>query len=162
MSSPGGVRSFTQELPCWHSWRVDELPVDGAPQDGVVEMAALLGVSLPHLRSAVGEPWSPGQTGPGWGGDVTIFTGRDNPRTPGRPLVAIRVDPAERTVDVGHAIGVPLPNGRFQWALGEPVTELACHPGDGADPFKAAALIDGIREAMNRIADVAMFRGTSW
>jgi hypothetical protein len=136
--------------------------VDEVAEDGVSELAALLGVSLPHLRAAIGEPWSAGQTGPGWGGDITIFTGRDNPRTPGRPLVAIRVDPAEGTVDVGHAIGVPLPNGRFQWALGEPITELAYHHDDGSDAFKAAELIDGIREGVNRIADVAMFRGTSW
>lgn len=142
---------------CWHCWRVDEVP-----EDGVSELADLLGVSLPHLRAAIGEPWSPGQTGPGWGGDITIFTGRDNPRTPGRPLVAIRVDPLEGTVDVGHAIGVPLPNGRFQWALGEPLTELVHHHDDGSDAFKAAELIDGIREGVNRIADVAMFRGTSW
>jgi hypothetical protein len=136
--------------------------VDEEPDDGVSELAALLGVSEAHLRAAVGEPWGRGQAGPGWGDDITIFTGRENPRTPGRPLIAIRVDPGEGSVDVGHAIGVPLPNGRFQWALGEPVTELDYCPDDGSDAFAAAELIDGIREGVNRIADVAMFRGTSW
>jgi hypothetical protein len=136
--------------------------VGDAPTDGVSELADLLGVPEEHLRAAIGEPWSPGQTGPGWGADITIFTGRENPRTPRRPLVAIRVDPTEGSVDVGHAIGVPLPNGRHQWALGEPLTELEYVAEDGADAFKAAALIDGIREGVNRIAEVAMFRGTSW
>jgi len=147
----------------WHRWQsadVDEVHEEA--RDGVTELADLLGVPEGHLRDAIGEPWSPGQPGPGWDADLTIFTGRENPRTPGRPLVAIRVDPAEGSVDVGHAIGVPLPNGRHQWALGEPITELAFAIDDGADAFTAAALIDGIREGVNRIADVAMFRGTSW
>ena len=136
---------------------------DSEPRrDGVAELAALLEVPDEHLRAAIGEPWSTGHDGPGWGGDVTVFTGRDNPRTPGRPLAAIRVDPTEGVVDVGHAIGVPLPNGRFQWALGEPVTELTYHSADGSDSFKAAELIDGIRGGLNRVADVATFRGTSW
>jgi hypothetical protein len=136
--------------------------VDGGPQDGVAELAVMLRLPLGELRAALGEPWSAGQAAPGWGADITIFTGRENPRTPDRPLVAIRVDPAEGIVDVGHAIGVPLPNGRFQWALGEPVTELAYLDDDEPDAFKAAELIDGLRDAMNRIADVAMFRGTEW
>ena len=43
-------------------------------------------------------------------GEFTIFTGRENPRTPGRPLIAIVVDHTEHTVEVGHAVGVPLPD----------------------------------------------------
>jgi len=122
----------------------------------------MLGVRSGQLRAAIGEPWSDGQSGPGWGADITIFTGRENPRMPERPLVAIRIDPAEGTVDVGHAIGVPLPNSRFQWALGEPLTQIDLPTVNDPDAFAAAELIDGLRDAVNRIADVAMFRGTSW
>ena len=130
--------------------------------DGIDELAGLLRIDPGLLRGTLGGPWSEGRPGPGWGGDFVIFTGRENPRTPDRPLVAIRVDPFEQCIDIGHAVGVPLPNGRFQWALGEPRTNIPYDFDEEPDALRAAEIADELREAINRVADAAMFKGTSW
>jgi hypothetical protein len=67
------------------------------------------------------------------------------------------VDHTERTVEVGHAVGVPLPDGRMRWTLGEPRT-LVDLDDDGLDPLQLAELGAGIQ----RVANVAMLRGSSW
>jgi hypothetical protein len=144
--------------------------------EGLVELARLLGVPPARLEAAIGGPWSDGDTGSTAWGEFTIFTGRDNPRTPGRPLIAICVDHAEGTVEVGHAVGVPLPNGRMQWALGEPRTTVPVGEDDLVDwatrdgRTPASMSPEGLRDVMlealaagiGRVADVAMMRGTRW
>lgn len=135
--------------------------MDDIEDDGLPELAGLLRVAEDDLRHAIAGPWSEPQRAPGWDGEVFIFTGRDNPKTPGRPLVALRVDPMDETIEMGHAVGVPLPNGRMQWALGEPRTS-AHYDFEEGDAFRQAALLDDLRQGIARIADVAMFRGTSW
>ena len=145
---------------------------DAIRLDGVAELALLIGVPEGLLRAAIGSDLGPGEAGPGFGGDVTIFTGLTNPRTPGRPLVAIRVDHDDASFEVGHAVGVPLPNGRMQWSLGDPRTTLPYGEAatrDALDLFDAVepidvqrALVDALRDAIARIADVAMLRGTRW
>lgn len=143
---------------------------------GLVELAALLGVPYDEALAALGSQWNPGDPGSSAWGEFTIFTGRENPRTPGRPLVAIYVDHSEHTVEVGHAVGVPLPNGRMQWALGEPRTLLpydedgliAWASRDGRVPQSTtpqglrAVLLAELQAGIARIADVAMMRGTTW
>lgn len=142
--------------------------------EGLTELALLLGAAPPLVRAAIGEPWSRGGEGSDRGGEITVFTGRENPRTPGRPLVAIRIDHLDDTVEVGHAVGVPLPNGRTQWALGEPRTivpldeeelsELARADGWPAvdDADARAYLLARLGEGIARVADVATLRGVQW
>lgn len=144
--------------------------------EGLGEMADLLGVSVEAAAAVLGGPWSAGEPGTSAWGDSTTFTGRENPRTPGRPLVALVVDHAERTVEVGHAVGVPLPDGSMRWTLGEPRTLV---PLDEADlvawvnrdgRVAASTTPEGLSEAMlqalgdgiQRVADVAMLRGAQW
>lgn len=145
---------------------------DDVRLDGVAELSLLIDVPEDMLRSAIGSDLGPGQAGPGFGRDVTIFTGLTNPRTPGRPLVAIRVELDDAVFEVGHAVGVPLPNGRMQWSLGDPRTVLAYGEGPTRDAYDLSdvverievqqALVNELRDAIARIADVAMLRGTRW
>lgn len=144
--------------------------------DGLPELAGVLGVPEDMLRAVLGDDWMPGQPGPGWGHEVTIFTGVANPRTPGRPLVAIVVDDLDGFIEIGHAVGVPLPNGRMRWALGEPKTELPLDRDHLREVFVEAnrydyvssdeavteGLVQAVREAVAKIADTAMLRGIAW
>ncbi len=141
---------------------------------GLDELATLLGVDPAQLSDAIGEPWSEGQDGPGSLREYTTFTGRENPRTPGRDLIAIRVDHHDRTVEVAHAVGVPLPNGKMQWAMAEPRTIVPIDVDEFAEWMAEHDLFDntpaGLKAAMlaelaagiSRVAEVAMLRGTSW
>lgn len=131
---------------------VDENVVDGVPA-----LARLLGVPEPDLRDAIGGPWSEGHDGPDLGSPVTTFTGLVNPRAPSRPLVAIRVEHEDWSVDVGHAVGVPVPSGRMQWALGEPRTALSFDVDEPRD-----RLLADLRDAVHHVAEAAVLRGTSW
>jgi hypothetical protein len=81
---------------------------------------------------------------------------------PDRALVAIRVDHEDGVVDVGKAVGVPLPNGRMQWALAEPRTRLHSDLDEPNNVLQVSDLIEGLRAAVNRVADASMLRGTSW
>lgn len=145
---------------------------EGLRLDGVAELSLLIDVPEDLLRGALGSDVAPGQAGPGFGPDVTIFTGLTNPRTPGRPLVAIRVEHDDAVLEVGHAVGVPLPNGRHQWSLGDPRTILPYGEDAIRDAFDLSdvaelgdvqrALVEALRDAIARIADVAMLRGTRW
>lgn len=145
---------------------------DAIRLDGVAELSLLIDVPEDMLRAAIGSDLGPGQAGPGFGNDVTIFTGLTNPRTPGRPLVAIRVEHDDAIFEVGHAVGVPLPNGRMQWSLGDPRTVLPYGEAATRDAFDLTemvdradvqrALVEALLEAIARIADVAMLRGTRW
>ncbi len=144
--------------------------------DGVGELADLLGVPRQALALAIGDQWSPGDPGSSAWGEFTIFTGRENPRTPGRPLIAICVDHSELTVELGHAVGVPLPNGRMQWALGEPRTLVpfdedglvAWATGEGRVPTSttpdglAEALLAELAAGIEKVASTAMLRGITW
>lgn len=145
---------------------------DSFELDGVAELSLLIDVPEDMLRAAIGSDLGPGEAGPGFGSDVTIFTGLTNPRTPGRPLVAIRVELEDTVFEVGHAVGVPLPNGRTQWSLGDPRTVLPYGEVPTRDAFDLSdvmerievqrVLVDALRDAIARIADVAMLRGTRW
>lgn len=156
----------------WHDRAMaEEGTLDGL--DGVAELALMIGVSEAGLREVLGGELDPGVPGPGFGRQVTIFTGVGNPRTPGRPLVAIRVEHEDPFFEVGHAVGVPLPNGRHQWSLGDPRTTLPYGEEATRDAFDLLeeyvdaaavqqALLSALHEAINKVADVAMLRGTSW
>ena len=142
----------------WHSVVVDEGSGDGerAP-DGVSALAELLGVSVPALREAISGPWDQGTAGPDLGFPITTFTGLANPHTPSRPLAAIRVDHTDLFLEVGHAVGVPLPSGGMQWALGEPRTGISY---DLDTPRET--LLEGVRDALHRVVDAAVLRGATW
>jgi hypothetical protein len=129
---------------------------DRAP-DGVPALAELLGVSVPELHHAIGGPWDAGRAGPDLGFPVTTFTGLVNPHTPGRPLAAIRVDHTDLFLEVGHAVGVPLPTGEMQWALGEPRTGMSY---DLDTPRET--LLAEVRDALHRVVDAAVLRGATW
>ena len=156
---------------CWHSF-----PVDEGEQDAVTGLAIVLGVPTEQLRAAIGGPWLVEELPATFDAFVTIITGLENPRTPNRPLIALRVEHEEGTIEVGHAVGVPLPNGRMQWALGEPRTLLPYEPEElrehllltdpRADTMStdelSQALLAELSAAISRVADVAMLRGTTW
>lgn len=125
--------------------------------DGLVELAALLGVSPEEAAAALGRPWSAGDRGSTLWSEFTVFTGRENPRTPGRPLIAIVVDHTESTAEVGHAVGVPLPDGRMRWTLGAPRTLVSL----GEDAVPGLVLAD-LRAGIDQVADTAMLRGIDW
>ena len=125
--------------------------------DGLADLAALLGVTQSQAEVALGRPWSPGDRGSTLWGEFTIFTGRENPRTPGRPLIAIVVDHTEHTVEVGHAVGVPLPDGRMRWTLGAPRTLVSLDD----EPLPGVLLAD-LRAGIDQVADTAMLRGIDW
>lgn len=133
-----------------------------APDDGVAALAILLGLPEGDLRAAIGVPWNTPQEGPDLGVDITIVTGRASPQTPDRPLVAIRIDHADGIVDVGKAIGVPLPNGRMQWALAEPRTRLNSDLDPEVDVVHVSDLVEALGAAVTRVADASMLRGTTW
>jgi hypothetical protein len=139
----------------WQSAVVDENAENS--EDGVPALAGLLDVPEPDLRAAIGGPWSVGHEGPDLGSPVTTFTGLVNPRAPSRPLVAIRVEHEDWSVDVGHAVGVPVPTGRMQWALGEPRTALSFDPDEPRE-----LLLAELREAVHQVAEAAVLRGTAW
>lgn len=128
----------------------------GDPDD-LVELAALLEVDADLLRAGIGGPWSLGQVAEVPGGELRVYVGRENPRMEGRPLVAIRVDTDALQVDVGKAVGVPVPDGRMQWALGQPRRQLLLDTE--ADDI---ALVSDLQDAINAIADAAMLRGSQW
>ena len=142
---------------------MDETP---EPDDGLPFLATVIGVPPEVLREAIGGPWSRPQPGPDFGHEVTVFTGRLNPVTPGRPLVAIRVDHDDRVLDVGRAVGVPLPGGRQQWSLGEPRTSLDYDQVPLDESWGAAhsavLLVDELGEAVTAVLDAAVLRGVDW
>ena len=131
--------------------------MDETDKDDLPALAGLLGIPEPELRSAIGGPWHTVEAGPGPALPFTTFTGLANPRTPGRPLVAMRVEHEDGTLVVGYAVGVPVPTGEMRWALAEPRTELMHDADDPGDGF----LLE-LRDAVQRVADAAMLRGTSW
>ena len=59
---------------------------------GLSELAVLLGVSSQTALDALGQPWAAGERGSTLWGEFTIFTGRENPRNPDRPLIALVVE----------------------------------------------------------------------
>jgi len=144
--------------------------------DAVAGLAIMLGVPEDGLRRAIGGPWAEEPVPANLTAVMTIVTGVVNPRTPERPLVAIRLEHEEGTVEVGHCVGVPLPNGRMQWALGEPRTSLPYDLEEwrdllvDSDPRAysmtpeelAQALLDELQAAIGRVADAAILRGTTW
>lgn len=131
--------------------------MDVIDDDGLPALAALLGVAEPDLREAIGGPWHEVEAGPGPALPFTAFTGLANPRTPGRPLVAMRVEHEDGLLAVGYAVGVPVPTGEMRWALAEPRTELIYEADDPSEDF-----LRDLRDAVQRVADAAMLRGTSW
>ena len=142
---------------------MDESFDDGAAiNDGIPALAILLGLPEAELREAIGGPWNTPQEGPDLGLDITIVTGRYSPQTPDRPLVAIRIDHGDGVVDIGKAIGVPLPNGRMQYALAEPRTRLHSDLDEPTSVLQMSDLLEGLRAAVTRVADASMLRGTSW
>ena len=150
--------------------------MDEGEQDAVAGLAIVLGVPTEQLRAAIGGPWVVEESPATFDAFVTILTGLENPRTPQRPLIVMRVEHEEATIEVGHAVGVPLPNGRRQWAFGEPRTLLPYEPAElrehllltdpRADMMSSDevshALLAELSAAISRVADVAMLRGTTW
>jgi hypothetical protein len=143
----------------------DDTGASGAA-DGVAELAAIIGVPVEPLREAMRGPWNAGFVGPAFGHDVTVFTGLENPRVPGRPLVVLRVDHDARVIDVGRAVGVPLPDGRPQYSLGEPRASIDYDqvPLDEVwgPEHSAGLLIDELGLAVSAVLDAAVLRGTRW
>lgn len=127
----------------------------GVEGDATDDLAGRLGVSADLLRQALGGPLSVWLTDPDLGEQLLVYTGLADPRTPGRPLVALRL--SEETLDIGHSVGVSLPNNEMQWSLAEPRTQL-----DYDDESDEVILCDHIREAVAAVASAAMLRGTSW
>lgn len=121
------------------------------PGDTSPTLADLLDVDDGALASAIGDF---AHAGTEWDGEVHVFTGRANPRVPERPVVALRVTPAESEVEVGRAVGVPLPDGRVRWTLAAPRTRVAI----GDRTVVLAELGDGII----RVLDADMLRGVDW
>jgi hypothetical protein len=131
--------------------------VDVSDEDAMPALAALLGITVSALETAIGGPWMQWQSGPNLDGPIVTFTGLPNPRTPERPLAAIRVDAQDQSLDVGYAVGVPLPNGRMQWALAEPRSTVPF--GEDEDQHSVAV---GLRDAVNLVMEAAVLKGTSW
>lgn len=135
-------------------------------QDGVTELAAILGVPADALGAAIGGPWLPGIEAPAYGHAVTVFVGLVNPRVPDRPLVVLRVDHDAAVVDVGRALGVALPTGSQQWSLGAPRATLAYGepPLDEAwgPEHSARLLLEELGAAVAAVLDSAVLRGTAW
>jgi len=123
----------------------------GSPQEVAPALAEVLGVDADALAAAIGEFR---HSGTEWDGDVHIYTGRSNPRAPERPVVVLSVDVAESEVEVGRAVGVPLPDGRTRWALAGPRTSLELRD----EPLLLADLAD----AVVRVLDRDMLRGVAW
>lgn len=152
----------------WQSCRVDEdlEPTGETAVDGVPSLARILDVPVELLREAIGGPWNGAENAPYYGHEVTVFTGLANPRQPDRVLVVIRVDHDDCTLHVGRAIGVPVPGGKHQWSLGEPRTALEYGeiPLDETwGPQHARSLVlDELRDAVNRVLDAVVLRGTTW
>ena len=134
--------------------------------DGLPQLALLLAVPEDALRAAVGEPWRAAENAPYFGHDVRVYVGLENPRHPERPLVVIRVDREERVVDVGRAVGVPVPGGRQQWSLAEPRTSLDYDevPLDETwgGEHSAGLLLGALGDAVSAVLDAAVLRGTTW
>lgn len=134
--------------------------------DGVPQLAALLGVPEPVLREAIGGPWTAAENAPYFGHDVRVYVGLENPRHPERPLVVIRVDREEHVVDIGRAVGVPVPGGRQQWSLAEPRASLDYDevPLDETwgGEHTVELLVLALRDAVSAVVDAAILRGTTW
>ena len=114
-------------------------------------IAGLLGVDAGALAAAIGD-FAP--AGTEWDGEVHVYTGRANPRAPERPVVAMRVAALDAEVEVGRAVGVPLPDGRVRWTLAAPCTRVTV--GD------RAVLLVELRDAVVRVLDADMLRGVDW
>ena len=146
--------------------------------DGVAELADLLGLPDDDLRAAIGGPWNPGYRMPEehLGTLGVVFTGLVDPRVPDRPLAVIQVDTVDGLLTVGYAVGFPLVTGDMRWSPAEPRTVmpfgvddvLACvddptHPlsaFDVGDPEQT--LLACLRDAVVRVTDAAILRGTTW
>jgi hypothetical protein len=134
--------------------------VTGVDGDALADLAELLGLPEAELRAAVGGPWSRWDVTPQAGDHLTVFTGLPNPRTPGRPLVAVRVTLADGVVDVGKAVGVTVPSGDVRWSLGEPRTQI---PIDADDPQgRAWQVLVELQEAVQAVITASVLRGTRW
>lgn len=127
----------------------------GDDGDASGDLAARLGVSESLLRSALGAPLELWVSDPDLGEQLLIYTGLADPRTPGRPLIALRL--SEDSLEIGHSVGVSLPNREMQWSLAEPRTHL-----EYDEHVDEVMFCERIREAVAAVASAAMLRGTSW
>jgi hypothetical protein len=134
--------------------------------DGVPQLAAILGAPDEVLRAAIGGPWHAAENAPYYGHDVRVYVGLENPRHPERPLVVLRVDREEHVIDVGRAVGVPVPGGRQQWSLGEPRASLDYDevPLDETwgGEHTTQLLVLALSDAVSAVVDAAILRGTTW
>lgn len=121
------------------------------PEEISPTLAALLGLDESALAQAIGEF---AHAGSEWEGEVQVFTGRANPRAPERPVVALRVTTADGEVEVGRAVGVPLPDGSMRWTLADPRTRMAV----ADEPL----FLTSLHEAVVRVLDADMLRGVDW
>lgn len=123
----------------------------GAPQEVAPALAELLGVDAGALVAAIGNFVHSGSE---WDGDVHVYTGRSNPRAPERPVVVLRVETVDDEIEVGRAVGVPLPDGRMRWTLAGPRTTVAL-----ADE---PTMLTDLADAVVRVLDADMLRGITW
>ena len=123
----------------------------GAPQEVGPALGEVLGVDDALLAGAIGA-FRP--SGTEWDDEVLVYTGRSNPRAPERPVVVLRVHTLDAEVEVGRAVGVPLPDGRTRWTLAGPRTTVALSDG--------ATMVAALADAVVRVLDADMLRGTRW
>ena len=123
----------------------------GAPQETGPALGEVLGVDDALLADAIGE-FSP--SGTEWDDEVLVFTGRSNPRAPERPVVVLRVHALDAEVEVGRAVGVPLPDGRMRWTMGGPRSTVPLED--------RTTLLADLRDAVVRVLDADMLRGVAW
>ncbi|MGD9957566.1 MAG: hypothetical protein AB7V23_16010, partial [Candidatus Nanopelagicales bacterium] len=109
------------------------------------------GVDEAVLVGAIGE-FRP--SGTEWDDEVLVYTGRSNPRAPERPVVVLRVHVVDAEVEVGRAVGVPLPDGRMRWTMGGPRTTVALDDPRG--------MLGELGDAVVRVLDADMLRGVAW
>ena len=121
------------------------------PPEEMPPLAELLDVDAHTLADAIGDFLPAGTE---WDGEVHVYTGRANPRAPERPVVALRVHALDEEVEVGRAVGVPLPDGRMRWTLAAPCTRLPVRDG--------ALLLVDLRDAVLRVLDADMLSGIDW
>jgi hypothetical protein len=115
-------------------------------------LADLLDVDADALAAEIGDFTHAGTE---WEGTAHVYTGRTNPRAPERPVVVLRVVLADAEVEVGRALGVPLPDGRARWSLAPPRARVSLDD----DP---SLLLAYLGEAVRQVLDADMLRGVAW